>query len=159
MSERHQVQFATSAPVCFTFAKRSLPSFDHRHDGFNLCSFSITLFVESGLHQSSISSFCGLVGRPSVFGRDDGPECQFLPCELMVRFTVVTCIGENGFEFDSRRSLLNQTSKFTNIRVRSLARFKCKNEMVGHISDDAELGVTPVGVFHGLCLVARRLTK
>lgn len=63
----------------------------------------------------------------------------------MVRFTVVTCIGENGFEFDSRRSLLNQTSKFTNIRVRSLARFKCKNEMVGHISDDAELGVTPVG--------------
>ena len=31
--------------------------------------------------------------------------------------------------------------------------------MVGHISDDAELGVTPVGVFHGLCLVARRLTK
>ena len=108
MSERHQVQFATSAPVCFTFAKRSLRSFDHRHDGFNLCSFSITLFVESGLHQSSISSFCGLVGRPSVFGRDDGPECQFLPCELMVRFTVVTCIGENGFEFDSRRSLLNQ---------------------------------------------------
>ena len=83
-----------------------------------------------------------------MLGRNDCSEFHFLSGELVIRFAVVARVGKHCLEFDSRRGLSDQPFEFADIWIRTFARFKCKNEMVGYISDDSELGIAAVSYTH-----------
>ena len=144
MRKHHQVQFSAPAPVAFSFAVRSLPSFDHRHDGFDLGSLSILLFVKSGLHQSAVPSLSRFLGWPSMLGRNDRSERHLLSGEFVIGFAVVTGISENRSEFDSSCCLANQPFELAYIGIRASASSKGNDEVVGNIDNNSKLRITPV---------------
>lgn len=113
---------------------------DHADNCFRLPALSVSFLVESGLHQSAVLARGARMGRTSGFGGDQGSNGEFIPSEGVIRFAVVSCVGNNRLDPNQSTGSLYGLFEFGDIGTRPSRGMSIQHHMSLRIADDAELG-------------------
>src|SRR5262249_47975618 len=118
----------------------SLPTFDHRDDGLDLCPLTVAPMVEAPLHESAVTAASRLVGGPAVFGRNNRADAVLVARKDVVGLGIETCVTQDHRDSNARQGIGDQQLELIDIRSRTTADVQRKDEMVLGVADHAELG-------------------
>jgi hypothetical protein len=147
VSEGFQSQVTALAPVSDAADVGALPSFDHRHDGFDLGAITIGGFVEACLHEPPITALRGFVSGTATGGGNHRSHTALFAGEAVVGLGIIAGIGRNPRQSHAGQRLGKQRSELDDVDFRPTPTLERQDEVRLHITDQRELGV--VAVEHG----------
>ena len=122
----------------------SLSTLEHRHDCFNLTSFSVGIVIEANLHEPSVVPLRRLGRRAAMHWWDNRADATSRAGVDVIRLRVIPTVRNDRRHAHALERVIEQGLELGNVRFRSTMRAVGKYEVRRNIAHDRQFRKTVV---------------